>query len=265
MRTLLPITMCILVLSGCTGTQATPEEVVQSYARLKAELDEDTPGASTEKLETFRKQNARYQIAKTISEDIARLRSKAKGQFHRARDLARDGKFDQAEKILHDLSRHFSDAEEGKMAKQFMQFDLYALRATRLMMDRRLHEAEQTVREALRKDLTQEQIFQLERMLDGISNAKLSQAMSSFAQLQSIARNLHVLLEMHHAENGRYPASLSLDDLRLGDPSIQNRIREALLAIEDYQVSDNRYSFVAVGKDGKTRLRVTPGEIQKLE
>ncbi len=176
MKILLPITMCALLISGCTGTQPTPEDVRQAYARLKAELDEDTPGASIERLETFRKQNARYPIANTISEDIARLRSKTKGQFHRGRELAREGKFDEAEKILHDLSRHLSDAEEGKMAKQFMQFDLYMLKATRFMMDRRLNEAEQAVREALRKDLTQEQTFQLERMLDGISNAKLSHA-----------------------------------------------------------------------------------------
>ena len=74
---------------------------------------------------------------------------------------------------------------------------------------------------------------------------------------------LQVWLHASFAEHGKYPASLSLDHLSRAGPAFPGEIANSLSAIEGYQTSGDRFSFVGVGKDGKTRCRVTERTIER--
>jgi len=257
------------LLFGCAtkppALPAPPTDVLSAYQQLKSSLDPDCPGASIQKLEDFQKQNAKYDLAATVSADVAQLKAAVKDRFSTARDAVRQGQAERAEKIMKDLAQHFPDTDEGRMAQRFLRFDFHLVKANRLMMDRRVDEAEQAVRQVLKADLTAEEREQAERMLDGISHTQLALAMSNAARVQNVCRMLQVLLKVHHAEQGKYPPTLSLADLKLGDSSSQAQVREALSAIEDYKAAGAQFSFVAVGKDGKTRFRVTDAEVKKVD
>lgn len=94
---------------------------------------------------------------------------------------------------------------------------------------------------------------------------RASSSQSSTARLQSACRGLQTALAMFQAESGEYPNELSLENLKFAPPAVRSAAKEAILKIEDYRADENGYSFVAVGKDEKTRLRVTPNAIMKLE
>lgn len=262
-QTILIVVGCGLAVSGCMATKATPKEVTEQYAQLKSGLDEDALGASIEKLEAFRREHAAYDIATSVAKDIAALRAGEEGRFHKARELAREGEFTRAEKIMRDLVRCYGDTDEGRMAREFMQFEFFMFKANRLMMDRTLDEAETTLKELVTRKLTPEQTQQAERLLDAISNVRSSMAMANAAQMKNACRMLQVLLHRHQVENDSYPEELSLDDLGFAPRSAQDRIKKSLSAIEDYEVTDEGFRFVAVGKSGRSRLRITESEIKE--
>jgi len=162
-----------------------------------------------------------------------------------------------------DLAAHFPDTAQGRMASRFLKFDLYMFKATRLMMASQLDEAEKAVRDALTGQLTEEQVEQAQHALDAISNARLSRQMADSARALNACRSLRLLLSQHYVEHGRYPPNLSLSSLDFADPPVRDQIEAALSAIEDYKVSDAGFSFVAVGKGGTPRIRVTQDEISE--
>jgi hypothetical protein len=53
------------------------------------------------------------QAADTVKSDITRYRSIASGRYHEARDLARKGEFERAERILKDLAQFLPDTKAG--------------------------------------------------------------------------------------------------------------------------------------------------------
>lgn len=258
---ILSLILAALIILSC-GKKQTPEHVLKSYEKLKSELGQDAIGESIKKLEDFGKMNRSYKIADVVSEEIKKLREKIDGRFHFAKELARSGEFEQAEKILKDLAQYFPDTEDGKLAKKDLQFDFYMFKAQTLTMKRQLDEAEQIIKELLEKDISSDQKEIAERLLDSISISKQATEQSRLANMKSFCANLRILLEMYYNENGSYPAHLSLDSLKLGDQSTTERAREYLSAIESYTTSNNHFSFIAVSKDGKTRLRVTQDGIK---
>jgi hypothetical protein len=48
-----------------------------------------------------------------------------------------------------------------------------------------------------------------------------------------------------------------VDDLRVPDPAFESQIKESISSIESYRATRDTFSFVAVGKDGTSRQRVT--------
>jgi len=241
---------CALIISACAAERDTPAIVTNEYEQLKRELDQDTIGESIRRLDAFRKANAQYRIARTVAEDITRLREQANGRFHVARELARGPNLPRAEKILNDLATSFPDTDDGRMAREFMQFDFHMFKANLLMNDRRFAEADQTVRQLLGTKLDAARASQVEHVLDAIHTAVI-------AGLENGCRLLRVSLEAARAEQGQYPRTLSLDNLPLRDPGLESEITASLSSIESYQPTRDGFSFVAVGKDGKTRRRVT--------
>jgi len=253
------IVMCILLMSlfSCGEKRETPPEVRESYQQLKSELDEDSLGESIKILEDFRSDHSAYTIFWIIDEDIARLRKTINGQLRMAREMARDGDLERAEIMIKDLAEHFPDTEDGEMAEKHLQFEFYRLKATRLMMDENFDEARQAINELMEKDLTAQQAYYAENLLDGISTAMHGRSKAEAQIVKAACHKLFMLLKMYEARHGYYPGSLTLASMSLGDHSDQKYIKSALSAIINYKVSEEDFSFTAVSKDGKTHILVT--------
>ncbi len=104
---ILIMVLLILLFSGCKKNETDPEHVIVKYQELLSSLDEDRAGESINKLKEFEKKYANYEISKTASEKQADLANKVKDNYLIGRTLAREEKFDRAEQILGDISRHF--------------------------------------------------------------------------------------------------------------------------------------------------------------
>ncbi len=243
-----------LLLVACGSQQDTAAEVATQYAQLKATLDPDTVGHSIQTLEAFKRGHAHDRIVAQIDQDIGRLREQARNRFDLARELIRGNDTARAEKILHDLSTRLPDTEAGRMATQFMAFDVHMIKAKQLMNDRRFAEAEKTLRDLSTAQLSPAQAGQVERVLDTIRDTTHD---ASIASLENACRQLLVALQAFRAQDGQYPAALSLNNLPNLDPTFESQIKESISAIEGYRATRDTFSFVAVGKDGTSRQRVT--------
>jgi hypothetical protein len=239
----------LVLLAACTGEQDTPADVMAQYAQLKAGLDPGAIGQSIQRLEAFETAHARYRIAAPVRGDIAQLRKQASERFHLARELARGADLARAEKILNDLATTLPDTDPGRMAKAFMQFDFPMLKAGLLMTERRFTEVDETMRRLLTTDLTAVQTSQVERVLDAVHAAVL-------ASLDSACHRLRVALR-----GGVRPGWPLSKRALAGAPArggSRGPGRDRGIPLVDRELSGRgRFSFVAVGKDGKTRRRVT--------
>ena len=239
-----------LLLVACGSQPDTAAEVATQYAQLKATLDPDTVGQSIRTLETFKRGHAHDRIVAQIDQDIGKLQEQARNRFHLARELIRGNDSARAEKILHDLSTGLPDTEAGRMAKEFMAFELPMIKANRLKNDRRFSEAEKTLKDLPTARLNPAQADQLERVRDAMHEANI-------ASLENGCRQLVVALQAFHAQDGQYPAVLSLTNLPNLDPTFESQIKESISSIEGYRATRDTFSFVAVGKDGTSRQRVS--------
>lgn len=246
-----------LAMAGCEARRETPPEVARAYEELRARTDDDAPGELIARLERFRRDNARYRISVTVRDEIAQLRQQAKGRYHLARDLARAGELGRAERVLRDLAENLPDTDDGRSAAQYLKSDFPFSKAQQLMAAGRFDEAERAARELLATDLPPPQADAAERLLDSIAMARNVSERAAVARVMSAGQVLRVCLQARFAERSAYPSQLSLEALDLGDPSAEAQVRKALSAIEGYTASENGFSLVAVGKDGKTRVRVS--------
>ena len=87
--------------------------------------------------------------------------------------------------------------------------------------------------------------------------------MTTVNPFQSAARSLQVLLHSIYAEEGRYPATLTLDSPVLAGVRGSNFF-DGVAAIEDYVAGPDTFSFVLRGKDHRQRLRVTDSTIEEV-
>jgi hypothetical protein len=259
---ILILCLFLATIFACGGREVTPPDVEEAYFKLRSELDADSLGESIKLLEDFLEAHADYQIVAVIKQDISQLRDQVEGRFHVARELARGGELERAEKILLDLIEYFPDTDDGEMGERHLQFDFYMFKATQLMMDGDLDNAEQAVREVMTNDLTVQQTEHAENLLDGLSKARHSKAMSQVHSRRAACQRLHVNMAVYYVEYDGYPENLSIDSLDFMDSTSQRFIRKNLSAIEDYEVSKRNFSLVAVGKDGKTRFRVTQDGVE---
>jgi predicted Zn-dependent protease len=248
--------------TSCGEKKETPPEVEEIYKHLKSELDEDCIGESINRLEGFQKVNENYSISITVKEDVDQLRDQLEGRYHVARELAREGELERAEKILKDLIMYFPDTDDGEKAERYMQFDFDMFKATQLMMDNRYEEAEQTIREVMTRELTLQQAENAERLLDGLTNAKRGHAISRIQSMKAACHRLYLLLTRYRVENDNYPEHLNLHSLDFVDSASERALQKSLSAIEDYQASKKGFSLTAVGKDSRTRIRITQDGVE---
>jgi hypothetical protein len=252
-----PVLLSIVL--GCARDEApTPPAVTAHFSALRDSVANESPGTSVMRLKAFLRKNEGYTIADTVRAELDRYRSSVKGQYHEARELARQGQFDVAENILKDLAEYFADTPDGEKATRYLEFEYDFGKAQWLLIHQRFDECETVARALLDRDLTAFQANQVEAILDNVGHVGSALSQAERASAQSACRQLSILLEVQYAEEGRYPSSFSLSDMeRWGGSPLHG-----LSAIEDYRASQDGFSFVGVSAKGRHRIRVVNGQIQ---
>ena len=88
--------------------------------------------------------------------------------------------------------------------------------------------------------------------------------MTRAAALQSAARMIQVYLQSAYADDGQYPANLSLDSPGLAPLRASGGFGDAVGSIDAYIASRDEFSLIVVGKDPRQRVRVTQSGIEEL-
>jgi hypothetical protein len=256
-------------LAGCARqqdaaetTQLTPAELEAEFSGLLGTLDETRPGESVASLQAFLVRSRGYAIADTVRVEIERYRSAARGRYHEARELARQGEFDRAQGILEDLAQYIPDTPDGDAARNYLAFDFDFGRVQWLLLHREFEACETVARSLLERDLTPSQQDQVEAVLDQLERVDAATALAERASAESACRQLTVMLAQAFVEEGAYPARLSLSDIKSRDPHGSSYILRGLSSIEGYRATRDGYSFVAVSARGRHRIRVVNGEIR---
>ena len=250
----------VLALPACEGgRKTTPSEMVSQYHSVVDSLSFDTPGQSVVELEAFREDVATYQIADSVEMKIAAYRGATSGRYHDARELARHGEFDRAEAILKDLA--LVDTEDGKSAKEHLAFDFYMEKAKYLLVRQRVDEARAVAEWLLTQDINRFQRNQAEQVLDVSGHIDGAMSMVESQKVVSACKQLIVLFATQYADNGYYPATFDLTDLGNLDGYSKSAITGAISSIESYSATQDRYTLVAIGKDGQ-RYTIDNGELK---
>ena len=255
------VALALAAAIGCSQQSPTPDDVSARYHTMLDTLDTDAPGASIVRLESFLGDNKNYEIADSVQNQIVIRRGQMQGRYHEARELARDGEFDRAEGMLEDLAL-VPDTEDGTSAKQHLEFEFYLEKAKWLLVRQRFEESEAVARSLLTRDLSRFQRDQVEQVLDFVSNVDGAVAMGEQSKAQAACRQLIVFMANLFVNEGRYPESLRLSDLERLDPYASRTIVSQLTSIEDYRTWEDKYSLVAVSKQGQ-RFKIVNGTIEE--
>src|SRR5262245_49566173 len=141
------------LLASCTQEPGpTPQDVSTRFHAMLDTLDVNHPGAALLALDTFMNNNPSYTVADSVEREILEWRGAIQGRYHQARELARDGEFDRAERMLKDLAL-LPQTEDGASAAQHLEFEFYFEKAKWLMVRQRFQESEAVARELLSRDL----------------------------------------------------------------------------------------------------------------
>jgi len=262
-----PIVIVTLLAVACGPApetiRETPPDVAQAYRDLLGTLDPATPGAAVARLQQFARLNAGYAIASTAEAEVAAWRGRLDAAYRQGRDLVRDDQFDRAEAILRDLAQ-VPDERAGRMARDFLAFDFFNLKATRLLQKGDVAGAEAVAKRLRTEPLSEAQAAAAERLLDAASGVDKATQMTRVAALQSAARMIQVYLHSSYAEDGQYPETLTLDSPGLASLRAGGGFANALGSIEGYAATRDGFSLVVVGKDPRQRIRVTESRIEEI-
>jgi hypothetical protein len=254
-------TVVALSIFGCDReTQPTPPELQARFEALRDSLGTDTPGASTARLTGFLNEAQRYQIADSVRAEIKAHLAAVDGRYHTARELARDGKFDEAEVILADLAL-LPDTDGGKSARQHLEVDFYMEKARWLLVRQRFDEVKVVASDLLKRDLNRFQRDEVERLLDYTGHGNAAMDMVSRQKARDACKQLIIFVANIYINDGYYPSSLSIADLKERDPYSSQFIVSAISSIENYSATQDHYTLTAVGKSGE-RFLVIDGNIQ---
>jgi hypothetical protein len=260
MRPIVLILGTLFLAASCdSARKPTPPLVLARYHALVDTLSFETPGASVAQLEAFLEEAGRYQVADSVAGQIAVYRGATFGLYHRARELARDGDFDPAEAMLRDLA--LVDTEDGKSARTHLQYEFYVEKARWLLVRQRFEEAREVGEWLLKQDLTRFQRDQAEQILDYTGHVDAAMGMVESHNVQNACKQLIVLFASNYVDNGAYPATFSLSDLEQYDAYTAKSIARHIEKIERYTSSQDHYTLVALGKDGK-RYTIEDGELK---
>ena len=262
-RNLVPAISLMALLSGssCGLFSQTPPEVARAYAELLGSLDPARPGASVARLQDFARRNRAYSIAATVDKDLGPWKGQLEPAYRRARDLARDGRFDEAQAILVDLAQ-LPDEPAGRMAQAFLSFEFHQLKASQLLLKGDTTGARAAAAELRNLPLDETKRSEAERLLDSVGMVDSAIRMTRTTALQSAARAIHVALISSFMEEGRYPDAFNLDS-----PVLANLRNTGLLrtvsGISDYVAKGDEFSLIVTGQNGE-RMRITNAGLDPL-
>jgi hypothetical protein len=252
-------TLACQALAGCDSRVPAPPDVRAEHAELVASLDENAPGLAVLRLQEFARRRERYAPALGVQQDIGRWQALLEPAYRKARDLARDGAFDEAERILVDLAL-VPDEPAGRLSRDFLAFEFHKLKASRLLVAGDAEGAETAARQALDRPLGDEQMAAAQQMLDTAALAKLGAEMTRTTALQSAARTVQVCLVSYFVEYGRYPERFTLEDPAL-EMARATRTVDVVARFEDYRADPETFSLIVVGRSG-ARFLVTDRTVE---
>ncbi len=262
-----PVLLVTLLAVACGPARETrrdtPPEIAQAYRDLLGTLDPGAPGASVARLQQFARLHAGYAIASTAEAEVDARRGGLEAAYRQARDLVREDQFDRAEAMLRDLAQA-PDERAGRMARDFLAFEFFNLKASRLLQKGDVAGAEAVARKLRTEPLSEAQAAATERLLDAATTVDKTTEMTRVAALQSAARMIQVYLHSSYADNGQYPEALTLDSPGLASLRAGGGIGNALGSIEGYTATRDGFSLVVVGKDPRQRIRVTESRLEEI-
>jgi tetratricopeptide (TPR) repeat protein len=238
--------------------QDAPDSILVQLRRVMQTTDEARPGASVAALQAFLEEHSGYETDDVVQDQIERLSALADERYHEARELAREGSFEEAESILRDLATYLPDTSGGQKAADHLVFDFSFGRAQYYLVQERFDEAADVARRLLQRDLTVEQAQQTEQLLDRLAQIDAVMRMAERHNAQAEVRQITVALMMAFVEEGRFPDSLTLD--RLEDSPYYTGAPRFIASIEGYRATADNVSFTAVTRSGH-RIRVVNGQI----
>lgn len=249
----------VTVLACEPGKSPTPPAVLARYHALVDTLSFDRPGESVAQLDAFLSDTKQYQIADSVEAKITLYRGATYGLYHRARELARDGEFDRAEQMLRDLAQ--VDTEDGKSARTHLEFDFHIEKAKWLLVRQRFEEARAVGEYLLTQDLNRFQRDEAEKILDYTGHIDAAMSMVESQNVVNACKQLIVLFASRYADNGYYPPTFSLADLEKFDAYTARSIGRNINTIERYSATQDHYTLVALGRDGK-RYTIEDGDLK---
>jgi hypothetical protein len=261
-RVLLVVTALVAVPAVACQSRTAPREVQAEYVELIASLDQDVPGESLLRLKDFAKRYESYDIASRALHDAAAWRNMLQPRYLEARDLVRDGQFDQAERALKDLAL-VPDEPAGKQSSEFLAFEFHRMKASRLLVTGDTTGADAAARALIGSQPGDQQMAAAQQLLDAVATARLGARMTMTTALQSSARALQVFLHSHYADMGQYPARLTLDDPALADLRDSGAL-DAISSLDDYQATQDTFSVIVTGADGRRRIRITNRGLEEV-
>lgn len=241
------------------GGAPTPPGVLARYHALVDTLSFDTPGESVARLEAFLAEAGKYQVADSVEAKIVIYRGATHGLYHQARELARDGEFDRAEAMLQDLAQ--TDTEDGRSARTHLEFEFYLEKAKYFLVRQQFEEARSVGEWLVRQDLNRFQRDEAEKILDYTGHVDAAMGVVESHNVANACKQLIVLFASQYADNGYYPATFSLSDLDKFDAYTAKSIARHIEKIERYTASQDHYTLVALGRDGK-RYTLENGELK---
>jgi len=204
--------LVLLFPSGCGKKENTPP-MEEEYFALLSELDPDTLGAGIQKLSEFAKKYEEYKISEQAIYKIKTLKSKIRENYLRARDITRAREFDKGEKILTDIATHFPDSLEGEQARAFLNFEFPMNKAQSLLIQSKMSEAEEVLRDLRKESLTPDQTEIVEKMLDGMARNIEGRKRQYDAKARSVGRNAKLAQEVYYNDResvrGAYTSDLN--------------------------------------------------------
>lgn len=256
---LLPALSCLAL--GCEREkEPTPPAIADRYHALVDTLSMENPGSSTDALRSFLVESRRYTVADSVQLQLQRFNAASEGRYRTARELAREGDFDRAEAMLQDLAL-LPDNEDGKSARQHLEFEFYMEKARWLLVHQRFDEAGDVARTLQARHLSGFQRDEADKILDYTGLANDAMQMSARQSTRAACKQIIVLFASFYVDDGQYPGTFSIADLERFDPYSAKSIARSITAIEDYRASQDHYSMVAVGKDG-SRYHIEDGELK---
>jgi hypothetical protein len=252
--------LAVLSGAGCRPPE-TPLEVSRAYGELLGSLDLDKPGASVARLREFARRHPSDPIAAIVAADAARWEGQLEPAYLRARDLAREGRFDEAQAILVDLAQLPAEPA-GRMAREFLSFEFHQLKASQLLVKGDTAGARAAVAELRNQPLDETKRLEAERLMDSVGLVDSTVRMTRTTALQSTARAIHVAVLSSFMDEGRYPEAFDLDSPVLANLRTTGLLR-TVSGLSDYVVKGDEFSLVVTGQDGQ-KMRVTNTGVEPI-